>query len=239
MATVNFTMLTHSRPKHTFQALSSLSPDSNIKVLVRCDRFLDEGMRDVLDAWSQKNAIPQRVVYYTTKLAGTGEARNDVIATSKQVYGQCDYLYLSDDDVFFFPHALEKMIPIYEYAKQIGFAVLGAYNHPYHIPVADFQMPGPGNEAIRIQQVQALALQSMLMSWDVWDAYGPFVETPVGKVRMSEDVAFTNKITQAGLKIGVISPALVVNTGLTDSFGEKIPGWEMVAKQVPYGVFAE
>jgi len=36
-----------------------------------------------------------------------------------------------------------------------------------------------------------------------------------------------------------VSPALVVNCGITNSFGEHIPGWEMVKAQAPAGVIVE
>jgi len=79
----------------------------------------------------------------------------------------------------------------------------------------------------------------MLMRWEVWDKYGPFCETPVGKVCQGEDVDFTNKIRADGYKIGVVDPPLVVNTGITNSFGEKIPGYELVQAQCPPGVICE
>jgi len=79
----------------------------------------------------------------------------------------------------------------------------------------------------------------MLMSWEVWDKYGPFCQTPVDKVCQSEDVDFTNKIRSDGFKLGVVSPTLVANCGITNSFGEHIPGWEMVKRQAPAGVIVE
>lgn len=154
--------------------------------------------------------------------------------------GKGDFLYLSDNDVFFYPAIFEKLVPIFKYAKTLGFKVIGAYNHPFHQTVNTYPVYGGGTEIISsVNEVEALALQSMLMEWETWEKYGPFDDTPVGKVRMSEDVAFTNKIKADGGKIGVVSPNLVVNTGITDSFGEKIPGWEIVQKQIPAGVFAE
>jgi hypothetical protein len=50
---------------------------------------------------------------------------------------------------------------------------------------------------------------------------------------------FTNKIHADGGKVGVIYPPLLVNTGITNSFGEKIPGWEMVQAEAPEGVICE
>jgi GT2 family glycosyltransferase len=245
---VNFTMLAHSRPKLTLQALRSLGEfDGNSLVLFdnpdnkeMVDILQDWSMLDILQDWSSKNSNPKRNVYHVAESHGTGWARNEVIRMAETVYGRGDYLYLSDNDVFFYPAIFEKLVPIYEYAWTLGFKVLGAVNHPFHLPIAHYPVYGGGKVVISsIMEVQALALQSMLMRWEVWDEYGPFDNTPVGRVRMSEDVAFTNKIKAGGGKIGVVSPPLVVNTGLTDSFGEKIPGWEIVSKEVPFGVYAE
>ena len=234
---VNFTMLAHNRPRLTKQAIESLGEHPDCNVIVRADKWDDDETREILFDWSARNARTGRVVYHTTKYAGTGEARNDGIATSEQAFGRGDYLYLSDNDVFFKPGWLKTLILCYEAVWKHGFKVIGAYNHPYHQPVPPALLMGPGN--IEVHQVHALALQSMLMKWEVWDKYGPFCKTEPGRVCQSEDVDFTNKIIADGGKIGVVSPALIVNTGITNSFGKKIPGWELVKAQCPGGVICE
>jgi len=176
------------------------------------------------------------IVDRTIVPTGTGYLRNKVIERSEVTFGRGDYLYLSDNDVYFKPGWLETLIKCYEYVFDCGFAVLGAYNHPYHRPIASFQV---GNSNLFVKEVQALALQSMLMRWEIWDKYGPFRETPPGRVCMGEDVDFSQKITADGFKLGVVSPALLVNTGITNSCGEKIPGWEMVKAECPEGVICE
>jgi GT2 family glycosyltransferase len=144
--------------------------------------------------------------------------------------------YISDDDVYFLrPDWLEQLVYAYEAAWKEGYRVLGAYNHPYHQPVSWFNF----DPKMKVYEVWSLASQSMLMRWDVWDEFGPFDKTPAGKVCQGEDVSFGNRIREAGYKLGVISPALLVNCGITNSFGEKIPGWEMVQKECPTGVLCE
>jgi len=160
---------------------------------------------------------------------GTGQLRNLVVRYAEE-FGRGDYLYLSDNDVYFTPGWLKKLISAYESAWPYGFRVMGGYNHPYNQPVERF-MNG--------YSVNHLASQSMLMRWEVWDEFGPFIETPVDKVCQSEDVVFSNKIREAGYKVGVVDPWLVVNTGITNSFGEHIPGWELVKSQAPAGVIVE
>jgi GT2 family glycosyltransferase len=238
---VNVTFLVCNRPKLTHQALASLGPtdDDVITVTVSEDRKCDSETQKVLSEWYQSNPKNKHLCGHTAEY-GTGTLRNHVITASEKYFGRGDYLYLSDNDVFFYPAIFEKLVPIYEYAWTLGFKVLGAYNHPFHQPIGRYPVYAGGNQIISyIYEVQALALQSMLMKWEVFDKYGPFVDTPVGRVCMGEDIAFTNKIRADGFKIGVVNPPLVVNTGITNSFGEKIPGWEAVQKECPLGVYVE
>jgi hypothetical protein len=239
---VNFTMLVHNRPTLTRQALESLLTNSDgMTVTVGAHKVDGETYRMLSELYVQFGYAYAPI----SAEWGTGELRNYVIECSENTFGRGDYLYLSDNDVFFKPGWLDTLIHCYEAAWREGFKVLGAYNHPYHQPI-----PGARGVAIAkslepivvshvVNQVHALALQSMLMRWEVWDKYGPFCETPVGRVCASEDVDFARKITADGGKLGVVSPALVVNTGITNSFGEKIPGWELVKAQCPEGVICE
>jgi hypothetical protein len=236
---VNATMLVCNRPMLTRQALFSLGPtDGDVfNMTVSEDAKCDSATQQVLTEWYQSNPKNKHLCGHTAEY-GTGSLRNQVIEASEKYFGRGEFLYLTDNDTFAYPALFEKLVPIYKYAWTLGFRVLGAVNHPYHQPIASHAVFGGGTQPIcEIREVQALALQSMLMKWGVWDKYGPFDDTPVGRVRMSEDVAFTNKIRADGGRIGVVHPALVVNTGITDSFGEKIPGWEIVKKECPHGVY--
>lgn len=231
---VNFTMLVRNRPRLTKQALDSLGNTSGMNCMIR-DDWSERETWDLVEAWSGKNAIKGRVVYHAGIKLGTGPARNDVIETSQQAFGRGDYLYLSDNDVFFKPGWLEKLIELYEASWEYGCRVLGAYNHPYHQHVEGLVSVGEYSSNV----VNALATQSMLMRWEVWDQFGPFCQTPVDRVCMSEDVEFCNRITAAGLNVGVVWPPLIVSTGITNTFGEKIPGYELVKAQCPQGVTCE
>jgi GT2 family glycosyltransferase len=228
----NVTMLVHNRPRLTKQALESLGVSDAFNLTILADEA------DVVTShslgWFTRFRPNTRVVY-NHKSQGTGIARNIVVERSRIFFSVGDYLYLSDNDVFFYTGWLEVLIQCYELAWQHGYRVLGGYNHPYHQPVSLL----PLHNGFQVKEVHALALQSMLMRWEVWDKYGPFCSTPVGKVCQSEDVDFTNKIKADGGRIGVVDPPLLVNTGITNSFGEKIPGWEMVKAQAPKGVIVE
>jgi GT2 family glycosyltransferase len=233
----NITMLVHNRPKLTLQALKSLEPvadKEDCATITIFDDNSEQELRDYLDDWC--DPYSNRVVIHNYASQGTGTARNCVIERSRMRYGRGEYLYLSDNDVFFTPAWLDILIGCYDFARQYGFKVIGAYNHPYHQHGA-FLPTHIGRYGVC--EVQALALQSMLMRWEVWEKYGPFCRTPPGKVCQSEDVDFARKIQADGGKLGVVTPALVVNTGITNSFGEPIPGSEMVQKECPAGVICE
>lgn len=222
----NITMLARNRLRLTNQALESLwnTPCKEWNLTVLDDRS-EEPTADLLRTYGAiRNNIPM----------GTGPLRNLVIKESERRHGRGDYLYISDNDVVFRPGWLDTLTGLYICAWSQGFRVLGAYNHPFHQPVSKLPL---GRFAVN--EVNALATQSWLMSWDVWDEFGPFVETPVDKVCQSEDVEMTNRMRAAGFRLGVVSPALVVNCGITNSFGEHIPGWEMVKRQCPIGVICE
>ena len=226
----NFTMLVHGRPRLLKQALASIGDTSEMRFSIYGDNPSCEVHCLVRDFMQDKEGV------YTAvgDSKGTGRARNSVISGADTSRGE--YLYLSDDDVCALrPDWLAKLIRAYEEAWLHGFKVIAAYNHPYHLPIGSV----PCSDGSVVNDVQALALQSMLMRWEVWDAFGPFKETPVDAVCQGEDVDFGNAIKAAGGRLGVISPALLVNCGITNSFGQPIPGWEMVKGQAPEGVIVE
>jgi GT2 family glycosyltransferase len=233
---VNFTMLTRNRFNLTRQAVHSLT-DSECKttmdITILDDRSEPKTL-NFLEVWSQEHK--SRLIMNNGPL-GTGVLRNAVIRLSGE-FGRGDYLYLSDNDVFFHRRWLDYLIDCYEAAWSRGCRVLGGVGHPYHQPGESL---GICSFDVRygVYSVNAQPLQSMLMRWEVWDKYGPFCDTPVDKVCQSEDVDMARKIVADGFKLGVVSPALVVNTGITNSFGAKIPGWELVKAQCPSGVICE
>lgn len=230
---VNVTMLVANRPELTKQALESIGDLSNATVAIR-----DAGMNGEVHRVVREWGVDKQMAYaISPNPLGTGPARNSVIDLSERLFTRGDYLYLSDDDVYWTqPDWLEVLTTAYDEAWDHGFRAIGCYNHPFNRPCAP---PIPLKCGVNICEVWALATQSMLMSWSVWDDFGPFCETPVGKVCQSEDVDFGNRIRNAGFKLGIVAPALLANCGITNSFGEKIVGWEMVYDQRPKGVIVK
>jgi hypothetical protein len=208
--TVNITMLMYGRPRLTEQANRSL--------------------------WKSTPTYGITLMTFDDEAKiGTGPARNKVIEMSPRH----EYLYLSDNDVFFKPHWLEALIECYEWAKfNYNVQAIGAYVHPYNQPVERWPYFCQALGAkVNICELYALSFQSWLMTWDVWDKYGKCNDSPPGMVRMGEDWEYSQRIRKDGGKVASILPPLIYNCGVTDSFGVAVPGLENVER--PEGVIVE
>jgi len=231
---VNFTMQVRDRFNLTKQALESLATSGldDMTVTILDDRSQDETREWVIrwadryDAHYIRNEEP----------LGTGQLRNMVMEESRKHFGQGEFVAPHDNDVFFKPGWMQTLVGCYEGAWKRGFRLMGAYGHPYHHAIDYLPILG---KPLAIEEVQALATQSMIMSWEVWDKYGPFCPTPIDKTCQSEDVDFTNKIRKDGFRLGVVTPHLIHATALKNTFGEPGPGWEWVKKECPEGVICE
>jgi len=208
MSITNVTMLVFGRPRLVEQALRTLKENTPADAYT-LTAFNDSGFM------------------------GTGRARNRVIELAEKDHDRGDYLYLSDGDVAFTPGWLNSLVAAYEFAKhqRLSVGAIGGYCHPYHHPIEriPFVCCGIGWGYVgEIGITLALPTQSMLMSWDAWDRYKPFVETPVGRVNCSEDFEFTQRMAKDGLRVAALYPPVVLNTARHDSFGNLAVGHELV-----------
>jgi hypothetical protein len=231
-------MLIHNRPALTKQAFASLYgtlDDATVTILNdRSEGETAEYFLFLVGSCHKNN--PNWHGVWNDKPLGTGPLRNLVVAKSEERFGRGDLLYLSDNDVCAISKDwLTVLAAAYAEARERGFRVLAAVNHPFHRPIDSVRLPCRWT----VNEVYAVATQSMIMDWETWDAFSPFCDTPIDRVCQSEDTDFCNRIRAAGYKVGVISPALLVNTGITNSFGEHIPGWELVKSQCPEGIICE
>lgn len=227
----NVTVVLRNRYRLTCQTLESLA-DSNNKELMRVtilDDRSDSPTRDFVKSWCDRfgadyirNDIPM----------GTASLRNVVIQEASKYREQ--HLALCDNDLFFMPGWLDVIVAALA-AVSPSFLSIGGVGHPFHIPIETY--PVDGTHCIK--EVLALPLQSWFLKWETMNWLGPFRNTPVDAVCQGEDVDMGNKIREAGFKLGVVSPALMVNCGITNSFGEKIPGYEMVKAECPEGIICE
>jgi len=207
MSKTNITMLSFGRPRLFEQALRTLqqhtAPESYRLTLFNDDAKL-----------------------------GTGTARNEVIRLAEKEEGRLDYLYLSDLDVAFTEDWLEMLIAWYDFSRtHFKIGALGGYCHPYHQPFEKHALLTQKNGKFNRSEIGitwALPTQSMLMTWDIWDKYGPFDTTTPGAVNCGEDWLFTERLRKDGLRVGTVYPPVVLNTGRRDSFGKLMIGHELV-----------
>ena len=239
---VNLTKQVRDRLNLTKQALDSLATAGmdDMTVTVLDDRSQNP-TRDWVFRWCKDHGA-----HYVRndEPLGTGQLRNMVMEESRKHFGQGGYVAPHDNDTFFTPGWLETLVRCYSASWGHGARLIGAYGHPYHLHLGKichcvFVDIWVESQSHGVYEVQALATQSMFMSWDVWDKYGPFCDTPVDKTCQSEDVDFTNRIRKDGLKLGVVVPHLVHATALKNTFGEPGPGWDLVKAQCPRGVICE
>jgi glycosyltransferase involved in cell wall biosynthesis len=227
----NITMLVHDRSVLTYQALSSLRMSGIGYKLTIIDDASGDETKTLL-----KHEEPFYFPYYlhivrNEQTNGTGNARNQSVLESERAFGRGDYLYLTDNDCYFLPLWLDNLIEAYEHAHKLGFRVLGAYNHPYNAQAIRSYPTRLTRDSrqFELRENHALGgMMSYLMTWATWDEFGPFVSTPPGAVRQSEDFEFCQRIRSVGYKVGCIYPHLVINTGRTDSFGQQAVGAECV-----------
>ena len=234
---VNFSMQVRDRYNLTRQALESLASSGldDMTVTILDDRSKPETANFVIQWCLDHSALYIR----NDEPLGTGPLRNQVMEASRSHWGQGEFVAPHDNDVFFKPGWMQNLIKAYKFGWDHGFRLLGAYGHPFHHPISSITMMEGKYALFNILEVQALATQSMIMSWEVWDAYGPFCPTPIDKTCQSEDIDFTNKIRKDGFKLGVVYPHLIHATALKNTFGEPGPGWEYVKAECPEGVWCE
>lgn len=168
-----------------------------------------------------------------TEQHGVGWTRNTAIEKLRE--NRREFLYCSDDDVYFTKGWLDTLLANFAIAEKLGFKLLGGYCHPYNLPVRSWA----GTEGYRIDEKYAVGSASWLMRWEAWDEFGPLDAHAKG-INQSEDVAFCNKIRAAGFRVGNIYPYVVVNCGVTGTFGQPCPGADLVkAEAEKAGVYYE
>ncbi len=250
----NITLLAHNRPRLTEQALKSLFDHTDRKTFTLT--LLDDCSTDfrttrLLERYASdyKNVA---LISLKNSRGITGQARNLVVYWSEQYFGAGDWLYLSDNDVWFSPGWLEKLTNAAAFSEDSGFVLWGGQVHPYHQPSGEpFQYHDiePGQfkrgDDLRLREPVTLLTQhamldgpSWLMRWDTWRKYGPLEAHSKG-VCQGEDVTFCQAITADGCRIGVISPHVVAHTGIRQSNGNLAPGADVRLQNAFPGVIYE
>jgi hypothetical protein len=142
-----------------------------------------------------------------------GQLKNLGAFWSEQTFGRKEYIYFSDNDVYFTWGWLDKLVNLAPVAT-----ILGGQSHPYHRPL-DVHAGWTEHDC--------LAGVSMLMRSETWNESGGFRRDTALGVCQSEDFDFTQRMRARGLRIGVISPHVVIHTGIINSEGRPAVGSEL------------
>lgn len=231
MKQVNIVMPVHNRWEHTKQSLDSLLENTDPKlcsIWVVDDKSDEENLKNLEDYHHNYHGDHDFRLYRNRDNIGPGASRNFICDAIEKTGNKLQYLYHSDNDVYFKPKWLETLIAVYESCIDDGVKLLGGGCHPYlqnNILLEVFEGSIHCNVGIK----DAVSGYSQLMSWDTWKKYGPFDETMRNaekKIMGSEDWAFCQKIIADGFKVGSIEPEVVIATGKTNTYGEPATGNE-------------
>lgn len=225
-------MLVHDRLNLTRQALRTLydnTPREEFTLTLVDDASRDFRVRRLLEASAQSaNAQLLRLEKSSHVLA---RAKNIGVAWSEQVWGRGDWLYLSDNDVAFTPGWLGKLQATALASEPQGFRLWGGQVHPYHLPLlsaSNVSMSAGLNGTLVNNpgwtEHQVLDGPSWLMRWGTWDQVGPLGRESAPGTCQGEDGQWCDRLRELGGRIGVVHPAVVAHTGLTNTAGEDAPG---------------
>lgn len=215
---VNVCMVMKDRPLRTAAAFITMVSTTYVPMEIvinddKSDKPFNEEQRRTLGGFhrfSMNDSVKNR---------GVGGSKNRAVEVCQSEHGRGDYLYLSDNDVIFTPGWLETLIAALEEHPRVK--IVGGYAHPYNGTNQTLR----GN--VNVDTKNAVDGLSWLMRWETWDKYGTLMDNARG-VRQSEDWEYCQRIRNDGYEVGVVYPHVVINNGIVDTFGEKIPDWERV-----------
>ncbi len=235
---VNLAMLSRNRFRLLEQSLSSLyasTPRDQFNITV-----VDDGS----DCFKTKRLLRQYAAdnrnFSLVEVENSGhvlaQLKNLAVGWSSQRFDRGDWLYISDGDVYFCQGWLENLLNEAIPSEDLGFRLWGGQIHPFHQPIGhiayDNRPPGMNEHSI-------LDGPSWLMRWKTWNEVGPFNKRNNPGPCQSEEFPFCERLIKAGGRIGVISPHVVIHTGLTNSDGKDAPGRKEREAMIPEGVLAE
>jgi hypothetical protein len=151
-----------------------------------------------------------------SKTSGVGKSKNIGVEFSKYMHNG-KYLYLLDGDVYFTDKWDIKMIEIYEKYKD-EFKIIAGGIHPY-------LQNRIGEDNLDLTSHDALSGWSWLLDYDTWDKFGKLADNSIGTGK-SEDWEYCQRIRNAGYKVGCLKNQVIAHCGITNTEGEKIPGYD-------------
>ncbi len=219
---MNIVMTVKDRPHLTYQALISLHRNTEGPwTLTLVDDGSTPKTAQVMETFQRLS--PNKVLILTVPVGGRhsgvlGQLKNMGVRMSFKQWSMSNWLYLSDNDVYFTKGWDTKLIAMATDPRLANFRLFGGQNHPYHQPIS---CPIQG-----FKEYYAVAGTSWLMRWSTWATYGPLDGNATG-TGQSEDSAFCTRIIKGGHQIGAADPQLVWDTGITQTDGKLSVGSEV------------
>ena len=207
---LSIVVLAYNRPELTKQTLDSLiATTKDIPVpheIIVVDNESDTETQEIIQNYQDHLKIIR-----IDKNIGVGAGKNRGI---EQTTGK--YLYISDNDLYYLPGWVDKLVAAHVSFPEVK--VIGGFRHHFHGLKKEVEKNGLKLE-LSDQQVGS----SWFLSRETWDKFGPLKE---GGFIGEDDAIFNHRIRETGAWVGAISPPVVVHCGLTNSEGQKTPGWQ-------------
>lgn len=168
------------------------------------------------DMSSITNHKYQQYCFRNEKQLGVGGSKNRGIEIAKEeVTG--DLIYMFDNDVYFTQGWSDYMLEAHRIDSN-KFLIIGGGVHPYLQPRA-------GEDTNLLTSHDAISGWSWLLSYSVYNKYGRLAENSLG-VGKSEDWEYCQRIRNDGFLVGCLKNQVIAHTGMTNSEGSEIPGFE-------------
>ena len=208
---INITLRSRDRYKLLTQTLESLyahTPREEFTLTLVDDRSSDFRTLRLIERYEdQPNFASLRL-----NVNRDSSIKNLGVKASEEIWRRGEWLYLTDNDVFFLPGWSEKLTTLARETEGENFKLWGGQVHPFHHAVKKLD---------KFNEYQMLDGLSHLMRWETWDKIGPYRGVPDV---YSEDVCFCKNVTRRKGRIGVPIPPVVLHCGLTTTEGKDVTG---------------
>lgn len=245
----------HRLTRQCLDTLAACTDPSTYTLTLVCDEILSQPAPDfrtgvVIARHRMQYPANTTVLHVENSSHTLSRLKNIGVAWSEQRWGKGDWLYVGDGDTAFTPGWLEKLTSTAEFTEPSSFQLWGGQIHPFHHPIGDPVGGHPWNGAwvdgsheshsvVSWQEHGVLDGPSWFLRWTTWGLLRGFSRSSTSGVCMGEDGDFCDRLIARGGRIGVISPHVVIHTGLTHLNGQDAPGRKEREKMIPQGVLAE
>ena len=212
---IDVVMVTNGkRPELLEQSLFSLVENASDRQNIHPILVVDGATWNQVDRTT--NGYERTVTAHIDVQSNVGASRcRNIGASSVPKYKRGEYVTFCDDDVYMCPGWDERLV---EAIGTRGMRIVSGHAHPYNHTVL--------SEKQGVYETNVLSTVHMFMPWSIWDEVGYFVEP--GGPGGSEDVDYCKRAKQLGYVLYVTNPHCVIHTGLTNSKGQEIVGYEHV-----------